>query len=228
MNRQQPYSLYLFGSSGRAELNSSSDTDILVLVHSGQEFVRESVILPSCVKDAEGAIDLTYYSENRIREMHAVGHLFVWHLYLEAKFMGGCYDALQELGKPNDYMSFEEDVLPLAELLESSIDEIDKHPGNIAYEAGLAFVCARNIAMSASYYTEKGLTFSPYAPFLRDWGHIEFPISKRRYDELRLARLSTTRGGEPPELQQDDLKDDIAQIRQWASAVIAQTKELCL
>ncbi len=228
MNCQGPYSLYIFGSRSRAEPNASSDTDILVLVHSSQDFVRESVIFPTCAKDAESTIDLTYYSESRIREMHAAGHLFVWHLYLEAKLMSGSYDVLQELGQPNDYISFEEDVLPLAELLESSIEEIDKHPGNIAYEAGLAFVCARNIAMSASYYTEQGLTFSPYAPFLRDWGRKEFPISRQRYDELRLARLSTTRGGVPPALQQDDLKDDIARIRHWASAVIEQTKELCL
>lgn len=228
MNCQQPYSLYLFGSRGRAELNTSSDTDVLVLVHPGHAFDRESVVLPNSLKRAEGDMDLTFYSEGRIREMHAAGHLFIWHLYLEAKFLDGCCDILRELGQPNDYTAFEEDVSPLIELLESSTVEIDKHPGNIVYEAGLAYVCARNVSMSASYYSEQGLTFSPYAPFLRDWGPKSFPLSKQQYDELRLARLSTTRGGMPPVIQQHALKEDIDQVRDWSTSVVERARQIYL
>jgi len=219
MSKPGAYSLYLYGSQGRGDETSSSDCDVLVLVNSTADFDAKKFRLPSEVQVGQGHLDLTFYSKERIREMNSVGHLFAWHLFLEANHLGVGPDVLSELGEPKSYSSFEDDCLPLLNILRSVPEEIEKCPGNLTYEAGLVHVASRNIAMSASYFTNDGVTFSAFAPYSRRWACGDFPIPRARYEVLRNARHASTRGVTPPHIEKRQLLDDVSVITKWAGCL---------
>lgn len=223
MSQPGAYSLYLYGSQGRGDGTSSSDVDVLVLVGATANFDAKNFRLPSDAQVGQGHLDLTFYSDERIREMNSAGHLFAWHLFLEANHLGIGPDVLSELGEPRRYSSFEDDCLPLLNILRSVPDEIEKCPGNLTYEAGLVHVAARNIAMSASYFTNDGVTFSAFAPYLRRWSCGGFPIPRNRYEMLRKARHASTRGVTPPHIEQRLLLDDVSVITKWAECLYGRT-----
>lgn len=214
------YSLYLYGSSARGDAVAHSDVDILVLFDSGSSVNKKDIIIPSHLRSSVGNDDISYYSFERIKEMYKEGHLFAWHLHNEARYINGGPDKLGILGKPNVYQGFNEDAVSLLNLLKSIPENVKENPRNVVYEAGLAYVCARNIAMSASYYAPNGLTFSAYAPFHLGYDDNQFPLSPEKYDALRNARLSGSRGLDAPDIHAELLLPSVEKLLIWCKVEI--------
>jgi hypothetical protein len=120
------------------------------------------------------------------------------------------------LGKPAIYSNYENDVNPLLEILSAIPEQLEVNKSNMIYEAGLAYVATRNIAMSSSYFSEAGLTFSAFSPFIVSTESRQFPLTKGQYSLLRKARLAGTRGSELPVLELEQLLNWVAKLNQWA------------
>jgi hypothetical protein len=214
-------SMYLYGSTSRAEAAADSDVDILVVC--GPQKPADEVVR-SRVDDlglGSELVDVSFYGRERLAEMFTSGHLFAWHLFREAKFLGLGPDVLPALGRPAAYSGLLSDAQPLIDLLESIAGHIERCPQNVAYEAGIAFVCARNVAMSASYFSPTGPTFSPFAPYRVDRGCSAFPMSRDLYVRCRQARLATTRGTRAPSIAPSEVVSALGGVVEWARAVVA-------
>ena len=211
------YSLYIYGSRARNDSVKYSDTDLLVVFDKKNNIDKKNISIPEDLIAENNNLDISYYSICRLKKMYKSGHLFAWHLFAESKHLDVGIDYLGNLGKPNEYMSFIHDVQPLLELLGSSKKELEASNVNIIYEAGLVYVCARNIAISASYYSPAGLTFSTYAPFLLDNKNNPFPITKHNYEKLRRARLACTRGLNPLSILRGEVIECINNVTTWAT-----------
>ncbi len=212
------YSLYIYGSRARNDSVEHSDTDLLIVFENVKNIDKDSIMIPENLSAGGNNLDISYYSVDRLKEMYKAGHLFAWHLFTESKYLDVGIDYLKNMGKPEQYMSFTNDVQPLLELLESSKKELKSSSANVIYEAGLVYVCARNIAISASYYSPAGLTFSTYAPFLLENNNNPFPINKDVYEKLRRARLAGTRGLNPLGILRDEVLESIKNVTKWATA----------
>lgn len=220
---KEQYGLYLYGSSARGDAVAQSDIDVLVLFDSSHPIDREAVEIPVELFDAGICSDLSFYSVSRIKQMYEGGHLFAWHLHKESRYIAGS-DRLSELGAPSDYCGFIDDVESLFHLLSSIPSNLIKNSRNAVYEAGIAYVCTRNIAMSASYYSSAGLSFSAYAPYFLGYGENPFPLSRQEYEQLRLARLSGTRGMDMPEIDSDVLRAQVNCLLDWSRIEIERVK----
>jgi len=212
-------SYYLYGSSARSDETVGSDLDVLVVCTDPKAVDRNKLDHDIEGRSNHGPIDFSIYGISRLEEMYKTGHLFAWHLYKESSYLKGGDDLLAKLGQPAAYDSFREDILSLYELLGSVRDQIYISPNNLVYEAGIAFICARNIAMAASYSQADGPCFSAYAPFLLEC-NIEFPLSKLEYELLRQARHSGTRGFKAPVICSTNIIVIIRKLEGWAKRVI--------
>lgn len=221
----EEYGLYLYGSSARGDAVAHSDIDILVIFDSSRPVDREAVEIPVDLFDAGVCSDLSFYSVNRIKQMYEDGHLFAWHLHKESRYLAGI-DRISEMGDPSEYCGFIEDSEPLFGLLSSIPSNLILNSRNTVYEAGIAYVCSRNIAMSASYYSSAGLSFSAYAPYFLGYADNPFPLNQQEYEKLRLARLSGTRGMDMPEIDPDALKFQVNCLLDWSRIEIERVKRL--
>ncbi len=214
--RTPDYGIYLYGSSARGDSGHDSDTDFLVVLESGKENKTSIQSLQKRHRLIGTCQDWSQYSLDRMREMYRAGHLLSWHLFKESRFLGYGHDFLADLGRPARYRSFHEDVNSLLELLLQVGQELVNSRINLIYEAGLIYVCARNIAMSASYFAPTGLSFSSFAPFNLGYVDNPFPLEKGLYQELRSARLAATRGVDAPTLESRSVLDAARKVRSWA------------
>jgi len=217
MKSKKGYSLYIYGSCSRGDSVKFSDVDLLVVIENHKDMDKDSIVIPDEIFENNKNVDVSYYSLDRLKKMYDAGHLYAWHLYKEAKYLNIGVDYLKELKRPSKYNLFVNDVLPLVELLESTREEIGASKVNLIYEAGLVYVCARNIAMSASYFSPAGLTFSTYAPFFLGYNDNYFPIDRDNYEKLRRARLAGSRGIEPLPITEDELLEYMDDVIEWAS-----------
>ncbi|HEX9625384.1 MAG TPA: nucleotidyltransferase domain-containing protein [Acidiferrobacterales bacterium] len=220
------YALYIYGSTARGDAVEDSDVDVLVVMEDKNDVHIQDIPVPETAGLIRKKPDLSYYSVGRLRSMYRSGHLFAWHLYNEAKFLEVGTDYLSELGKPRNYESFDEDTTPLFDLLCSIKHELAISRDNLIYEAGLVYVCTRNIAMCASYFTSDGLTFSAYAPYMLGYSDNPFPLPRERFDTLRRARLAGTRGLEAWSLDGDVLLEDLQNVQDWAYKELTRIKRL--
>ncbi|PVV10537.1 MAG: hypothetical protein B6D72_12385 [gamma proteobacterium symbiont of Ctena orbiculata] len=207
------YGIYVYGSGARGDSGQESDTDLLVVLKNG----KADDISTRSLGERHGLVgasqDWSLYSLGRLQQMYKAGHLFAWHLFKEARFLGHGEDFLATLDVPETYGTFHDDVRSLLALLDEAEHELDGSCASITYEAGLVYLCARNIAMSASYYSPEGLSFSPYAPFELGYLDNPFPLNKELYQDLRSARLAGTRGVVAPTLGTDDVLEVARKIR---------------
>ncbi|MDN7892970.1 nucleotidyltransferase domain-containing protein [Burkholderia cepacia] len=208
----------LFGSAARGDSDERSDIDVLVVTEAGKPDIE--VLKASLFDRIKANVDVSVYSINRLRMMFSEGHMFSWHLYQESRRLEyrDTVDLLALLGKPNPYRSAHKDVSELLDLLETIKDEV-KNTSSLTFEAGLLYVCARNIALSASWYTEDGIKFGRNSPFELTLGKLAFPLSRADYDILVACRHASTRG-EPTEAPPRDWLAERAEIcHQWACQV---------
>lgn len=207
---------YRYGSSARGESSKDSDIDVLVVCSDPKSLSRDDLQDDFALGSEGLAVDYSVYGIKRLQEMYRQGHLFSWHLYKESIFVGGTQGLLENLGKPNNYTAYKEDVEQLYDLLQSVSVQINASSNNLVYEAGIAFVCVRNIAMAASYFLPDGPHFSSYAPFKI----ASFPLTLEEYDLLRSSRLSGSRGLKAPDISFTILNPIVHKSVFWVKTMI--------
>lgn len=182
----------IFGSATRNDTDHLSDIDLLVLVedHKGTVPVDEIFLLFS--GEQQKKLSISWYGENKLKEMFANGHLFAWHLFLESTPLNQSVKISELLGKPSDYNTALVDIEGLIELLNSTRNELINKSPNIIYELGLIYLAARNIAMSASWHLLEKPEFGRYTPSIIK--NPEFPINRNDYEVLMKCRMASQRG----------------------------------
>lgn len=212
-------SLRIFGSYARGDSDQLSDHDVLVVTDRDARLSKDEL---EHLNDEIGLqCSFALYSVDRIKQMHSCGHLFAWHLHLESRKITNHLDFIDELGRPCDYNSAKEDIVELHRLLRSISSSLRQSPCNVVYEAGLLYVTSRNIAMSASWFSPKGLDFSRYSPLRLFVDKLSpFPLSESEYNMLIFARNASTRGTECPELEYHEVYSTWSKIYEWANGLL--------
>ncbi len=222
----QVVSLRVFGSVARGDADSRSDVDILAVLRNNH--MPSDNKLNSLIGKLYGRKgNISWYSYKRITELYQQGHLFAWHIFQESKNLLVVQedDVIEQLGRPSKYSSAQEDIASLTNILTSVKNEIIKCPRNAIYEAGLIYVCARNIALPASSFSNTKLDFSRYSPYNLDVESCTFPIPRRDYDMLIQARHSSMRGGTPPQVKVGDILDQQRDVIKWARRIKSYAKD---
>jgi hypothetical protein len=97
-----------------------------------------------------------------------------------------------------DYQDFVADVASFQKVLSGIPEQVGHNENNAIYEAGLMYVCLRNIAMAASWVLCELPDFSRSSPF-RLTKFDPCPISARDYQITMACRMAGQRGLVPPE-----------------------------
>lgn len=203
--------LAIFGSQIRGDADNLSDVDILIVTDSGKPDTK--VVSKYIGDNFSQNGDFSIYSLSRLKEMYNSGHLFAWHLFRESKHIPylDTKNLIFELGKPQPYKNANQDIAELINVLET----IEAGLSNV-YEAGLLYVCLRNIAISASWHSELGLKFGRRAPFELGEAMPKFPLKASEYDLLAACRHATTRGKPCPDINDLSLLDYLKRGHNWA------------
>jgi predicted nucleotidyltransferase len=218
--------LSYFGSHVRGDADALSDIDILCVL---DRLTPQSKHLATMFIDqhlGEG-ISISFYGKKRIEEMFAEGHLFAWHLFREStpvQIADVQRDFIQSLGKPADYLLAADDSLSLLKIIESIPPALAKCDRNRIYEAGLLYLCARNVGISLSWYSPGGPVFDRFAPYRISPPLPEFPLEKCRYEKYLQARMASTRGGVTADIDTKDLYQDVEACRTWVRLSLDKIK----
>lgn len=190
--------VHVFGSVGRGDQDNLSDLDLLVIVRNGSGKIPESAITPLVPKALQHLKpSISWYGAERLREMFRNGELFAWHLYRETFPLQDAQGFLGQLGCPSAYRDANADARSFQVVLEGIPSQIAQNEHNSIYEAGLIYVCLRNIAMAASWSLCEFPNFGRYSPFrLSAVG--DCPISRREFDLTMSCRMASQRGNTPP------------------------------
>lgn len=210
----------LFGSAARGMSDWRSDYDILVALPDASRVDRECIAREVTSRVGRRA-GISVYGMGRLKAMWSEGSPFAWHLYLEAKPVPGFeFGILKALGKPVPYLDAFADSKMMADMLVSIVRRASAGVASACYEAGLLYVCSRNIAMFASKSLLGRFDFSRTAPFAISKA-LPFPLSYDEYDILIAARHAATRGSAPPRFSTDCLVVWSTKLVAWASEGIA-------
>src|SRR5208283_3231288 len=154
-------SVRLFGSHARGDAEESSDLDILCILDAVTSEKKSAASRLICAAYGN-SISITFYGRKRFSEMFEEGHLFAWHIFTESHFLPGFtdHDWIVQLGRPLPYTDAIQDVRDLIEIMESIPENLERCPANTVYEAGLLYLCLRNVAISLSWHSPTGLNFS--------------------------------------------------------------------
>lgn len=221
---------YIFGSVGRGQQDRLSDLDILAVVKNGTGRVPDQTVLatiPNELKSLKASI--AWYGGERLRLMYGKGELFAWHLYRETIPVFDPQSFLRSLGSPASYKQYDADIQSFKKVMNGIPLQLELNENNAVYEAGLLYVCVRNIAMSASWVLCKEPDFSRYSPFnLREISPC--PISTDDYEITMACRLAGQRGLDPPnKVTRTFVSDLFSKLTPWmhelASAVHAGQNE---
>jgi predicted nucleotidyltransferase len=213
---QEILSLRVFGSVARADSDVNSDLDVLAVLPTDRPLSSDMKCTVEKLFD-QGA-SISWYSQRRIEEMFDEGHLFAWHLFNESLPL--VPDFIDLLGPPRNYEDAIADVESLIEILIPIPRQLENCSRNAVYEAGLLFLCMRNIALSASWFSATGLDFTRRSPFnIQETLDISFPIAREEYDGLINCRLSGQRGLVSPKISSKDVCELQSRGLRWASEV---------
>jgi hypothetical protein len=209
-------SVRLFGSHARGDAEKCSDMDILCILDSVTEQQKIEASSLICAAYGESA-SVTFYGRQRFREMFDEGHLFAWHIFTESRSLPGLtgHDWIAQLGKPHPYTRAIQDIRDLADIMASIPENLRRCLANNVYEAGLLYLCLRNIAISLSWHSQTGLDFSRFAPFHLAPPLLAIPLSLDRYRTYLGCRLATTRGLTPSQLDPESVRADANLCLDW-------------
>jgi len=190
--------LYAFGSVGRGQQDELSDLDLLAVVKNGSGKVPESAIV-SRIPDAFRQLNpsISWYGGDRLREMFRNGELFAWHLHRETFPLYDPESFLAKLGTPAAYQDAVADTRSFQKVLKDIPSQIAANEHNTVYEAGLIYVCLRNIAMAASWSLCEFPDFTRYSAFQLS-GIRPCPISRDEFHLTMTCRMAGQRGTAPP------------------------------
>lgn len=209
----------LFGSAVRGDCDESSDIDVLVVVKDGSGKANEDEISSVIKAEIGKEPSISWYGKNRLTEMFNEGHLFSWHLHLESAGMCGFESLSKSFDAPQQYRMAYKDISDLIDLAETIIDEVTRRPNNSVYELGIAYVCARNIAMSASWHFCAAPDFSRSSPF--NIAVVTFPISLEAYRRAMASRHAGQRGRPcPASVSSDEVIDFCLRMKPWYQAIL--------
>lgn len=227
MNDVDIIELCYFGSSVRGDGDGDSDLDVLCVVGSDKSDDKFGLnkALAKYIKSSK-VIDVSLYGEARLREMWREGHLFAWHLYLEAKPIDGFGDFISLLGKPSRYKNAVVDMSRLRSLVVDVKCALEMGEVSRLYEAGLLYVAARNVGISASWYSDNGLDFSRLSPFTICYKgeDMSMPLSRDAYKKLCMARHASMRGGEAPKIGSFELVEYCGIVLSWVSSIMCKVE----
>jgi hypothetical protein len=198
MNSDSLIGAYIFGSAGRGQQDHLSDLDVLAVVRNGGGNVPDSIIashVPDKLKPLK--LSISWYGRDRLREMFRNGELFAWHLHRETIPLFDPENFLAGLGRPSDYRECVADVTSFQRVMAGIPAQVALNEQNAIYEAGLVYVCLRNIAMAASWSLCAFPDFSRYSAF-RLSGVDPCPISAQEFDLTMACRMASQRGQDPP------------------------------
>lgn len=195
--------IYAFGSLVRGEIDMESDIDIIGICSS-----TDTKILPAYIQK---------YSKSDYLKIHTEGDLFAYHLYKESRliYSSDGLDLIQSIGRPGSYIDWNRDLQSFIEVARYSIDSINSEPHSV-FSKGILYMALRDMAMIYSH-VEMGVSdFSKYVPY-----NIDIPLDMRRgvYEELRLCRLSSTRGTWDPVILKDFPNSYSAKAERWVNKI---------
>lgn len=218
-----PISIYLFGSYSRNEQKTDSDIDFLLITKTSDDYKHIQDFLDA---NKLSARDVSIYTYDKLKEYFQQGHLFAWHLFLEAKKLNGP-NTLQLLGPPSEYKDFESDSIQILELIESSLKVLSKKDPSTSlnYEAGLVYLSLRNFSHFFSAFYLKNYCFSRFSPFQLDRYSIS-EITLMDYEILMKARFSSIRGHTPNLIQREWLINMCQRTKKWINELIEVVHEI--
>lgn len=214
--------LSLFGSVSRGTSDSHSDIDILAIVRDGHGKQPEDPIVEWCFKRYGVTPSISWYGLRKIHALFEAGDLFAWHLYLESSPLPGFNAISVEFGEPKDFKEVSETISDLLRILQAVPECLARSPWNAVFEAGVVYVCVRNIAMAASWHLLDKPDFTRRSPFAIT--QLSFPLKVHDYDTLARCRLSGQRGIPAPELSVRELGSWTNSLISWAKAALELSK----
>lgn len=216
---------YIFGSVGRQDHDDLSDLDILAVVADGAGMVDESLVIeavPAEYRHLQPSI--SWYGGERLQEMFDNGELFAWHLHAQAKplFDPQCF--LINLGTPRPYADAAADIASFVAIVDGVPAALDMEPRNSAFEAGLLFVCLRNIGMAATAVLDAAADFSRYS-CMRISGVSACPLTAEEFDILMQSRMASQRGLKPPVTATNRwVREVFGRVRPWLDEVVTAVR----
>lgn len=213
----------IFGSWVRRDNDEHSDLDVLVTVLDGSGKTPEGEIAAFVRPLIGGEPSISWYGVKKLRAMFAQGDLFAWHLFLESKSVGPYPDLPSIFGRPANYATAQTDIMELNSILAEVSAELSKAPKNAVFEMGILYVCARNIAMSASSKLCPSPHFGRYSPFALP---IEFPLTDDEYDLAMSCRLASQRGHPPPLIRPEEVEDMQERLLAWSEFVLREVSSV--
>ncbi len=138
---------------------------------------------------------------------------------LESKTFNDKDDFIVKLGAPKPYTYYYLDVWSLLEILKPIKQELLSNTRNIVYEMGIAYVCARNMAICALPILKNKYSFSVNAPFDLDLG-----IPQSDFDLMVRCRYASSRGLTAPNLNIDYCINLYEIILEWSTKILQEIK----
>jgi len=204
--------IYAFGSVCRGEIDTSSDIDLLAIVHS--------------FDDRFDPNQYSVYSYSRINELWKEGNPFAWHLYLESKliYADDEYDFIKNKDRPSKYKNGIKDCEKFRDIFLASQKSLSESQLTQIYDLSTIFLSIRNFATCYS------LTKLPTPDFSRNSAKNlvsdSVPIDEEAYHILERSRLLCTRGKGDllDESEITKVQRSFHLIDQWMSKLIKKVK----
>lgn len=205
----------LFGSRSRSDDDADSDLDILIVVANGTGRTQPQIITELVEAKFNKKPSLSWYGFRKIKALYSSGDLFAWHLHLEASTVAGT-PLTGLIGNPSSYRTALSDIQDLHRIATDVEKTISVCNANSVFEMGILYVCARNIAMSASWYLAARPSFGRYSPY-----HLSVPfnVEPDTYEVMLRCRMASQRGAPPPVVSATQVLDVQRRILLWSESV---------
>lgn len=211
--------VFLFGSFARGDADGSSDTDVLIVYERGPSPSARQRTRELVATQFGQACSFAEYTRTHLAKMFAEGHLFAWHLYLEAKQVCGREDEGPHFSfpQPAPYTGAHRDASRFIQLLGTCERAVARGTSSLVYEAGVGYVAIRNIGISLSALALPQPAFDRHVAFkVATATCMPPPCDADIFDLMVAARHSSQRGLDEPILDSERLLPALAQARAWA------------